>query len=84
MKTSEGETFALVFAKESAVTKYDVIDLVTGALAIKPMPFLRRLLTLSEEAKKKKNKTFSFSNIYAFHMVNNPHFSCIYIYLLPS
>lgn len=47
MKTGVGETFALVFTKESTITQHDVVDLVTGTLAIQPMPFLRRLLTFS-------------------------------------
>lgn len=47
MKTGVRKTLALVLAKKSAIAQHDVVDLVTRTLAVQPMPFLRRLLTLS-------------------------------------
>lgn len=50
MKTSICETLPLIFAKEAAIAQDDMVDLIAGALAVKTMPFLRRLLTFSENA----------------------------------
>lgn len=49
VKRRVSEGFALVFAKESRITEYDVINLVAWAFTVKPVPFFLRLLALSEK-----------------------------------
>jgi len=46
MEAGVGEALALVLPEESTVAQDNVVDLVSGALAIQPVPFLRTLLTL--------------------------------------
>lgn len=48
MKAGVGETFTLVLPKEATVAEDNVIDFIARAFAIETMPFLRRLLSLSE------------------------------------
>lgn len=56
MKTSIGEAFPFVFAKKAAITQYYMVDFVARALAIQPMPFLWRLLSLSAGGQYKEIK----------------------------
>lgn len=46
MKAGIREALALVLAEEATVAQHDVINLITGTLAVQPVPFLCRLLTL--------------------------------------
>lgn len=47
MEAGIGEALALVLAKEATVAQDDVINLITGTLAVQAVPLLGRLLTLS-------------------------------------
>ena len=46
-----GEALALVLAEEATVAEADVVDLVAGALAVKPVPLLVRRLAFSEKGR---------------------------------
>lgn len=46
MEAGVCKALALVFTKKSTVSEHNVIDLVSGALPVQAMPFLRRLLAL--------------------------------------
>lgn len=54
MKAGVREAFSLVLAEEPAVAEHDVVDFVSGTLAVQPVPLLRRLLALSVEKLKKR------------------------------
>lgn len=57
VKAGVGEALALVFAEESAIPQDYVIDFVARTPAVKPVPFLLRLLTFPA-TKKKIDVTF--------------------------
>jgi len=40
MKASIGEALAVIFSKEAALTQENVVNFITGAFAVEPMPFL--------------------------------------------
>jgi len=46
MKRGVGETFALVFTKELALSKKYVVDLVSWAATVQPLPFFWWCLAL--------------------------------------
>lgn len=48
MKAGIREALALVLAEEATVAQHDVINLITGTLAVQAVPFLCRLLTLPD------------------------------------
>lgn len=52
MEAGVGEALALVLAKESTVAQDDVVDLVSGTLAVQSVPFLRTLLPLPADCSK--------------------------------
>ena len=47
MEGSVCEAFAVILSKELAVTQSDVVNLVTGAASVHPLPLLWRLLSFS-------------------------------------
>lgn len=40
MKTGVGEALAVVFSEEAALPQEDMVDFITGAFTIEPVPFL--------------------------------------------
>ena len=44
VKAGVGEALAVIFSEEAALTQEDMVDFITGAFAVEPVPlFLRKL-----------------------------------------
>ena len=50
MKTGVGEALAVVFSEEAALPQEDMVDFITGAFTIEPVPFLLWQLTFPATA----------------------------------
>lgn len=61
METRIGEALALVLAEEATVSEDDVINLITGTLAVQTVPLFGRLLTLPEEQRQKEKERREFN-----------------------